>query len=692
MGHVSRVELFKRVQGNPYSRHCRSGGNGDSHLRYATFMKFNLTSQFKPAGDQPRAIKELVQGLKKNHHDQTLLGVTGSGKTFTMANVINQVQKPTLVISHNKTLAAQLATEFKGFFPDNAVHYFVSYYDYYQPEAYMPRTDTYIEKETDINDEIDRLRNAATASLLSRQDVIIVASVSCIYGLGSPETYNRSRIGLEVGQVIDRPKLLRQLVDLRYNRSLDLKRGTFRVTGELIEIYPSYWAKEIIKVHLFGDEIEKIQVIDPLTQEGLEQIKDIIIFPATHYIAPQNVIDIGILEIKEDLKIRSKELLKKKKLLESQRLEQRVKYDMEMIEQTGYCTGIENYSRYFDRRQPGQPPYTLIDYFPEDFLMFIDESHITAPQIRGMYEGDRARKETLVNFGFRLPSCLDNRPLNFKEFEKKINQVIYTSATPAEYELKKSKQIAEQIIRPTALLDPTVDVRPTKNQIDDLLNEIQKTIKKKQRVLITTLTKRLSEELSDYLKDFDIKVHYLHSEITTFKRLEILRDFRLGVYDVVVGINLLREGLDLPEVSLIAILDADKEGFLRTDTALIQTMGRASRHVEGRVIMYADRISRSMKKAIDETKRRRQIQEVHNKKHKITPKTIKKVIVDSRLAGVKAVEKAVSLFDAEKVPKDEIRRLIQDLANQMDLAAKNLEFEKAAVLRDQIKELRQIKK
>lgn len=655
--------------------------------------KFQLRSKFNPTGDQPEAINKIVQGLERGVRDQTLLGVTGSGKTFTMVNVIAKVQRPTLVISHNKTLAAQLASEFKDFFPKNAVHYFVSYYDYYQPEAYLPTTDTYIEKETDVNEEIDRLRHASTQALLSRKDVIIVASVSCIYGLGAPEEYQKEGISIKVNEDIKRKNFLNELVKIQYQRNdQDLRRGTFRVKGDVIDIYPIYSEHNAYQIQFFGDQIEKIAEIDSLTGEVVQSHKAAMIYPATHYLVPLERQEAAFKTIREDLKKQVALFKKQKKLLEAQRLEQRTNYDLEMIKETGYCSGIENYSRYFDGRKSGQPPYTLIDYFPKDFLMFIDESHMTIPQVKGMFEGDRARKEMLVQYGFRLPAAFDNRPLRFDEFNQRINQVTYVSATPADYEKKKSKQIVEQILRPTGLLDPPVEVKPTKHQIDDLLDEIQKKVKKQQRVLVTVLTKRMAEELSEYLKELNIAVHYLHSEIDTFKRLEILRDLRIGTYDVVVGINLLREGLDLPEVSLIAILDADKEGYLRSETALMQTMGRAARHQEGHIIMYADKITGSMKRAIKETERRRKSQEAYNKKHSITPQSIKKAIKAERLAGAKLAAEELPHFDAKGVPKEEISHLIEDLKNQMELAAKNLEFEKAAVLRDQIKELRKAKR
>ena len=651
-------------------------------------MPFQLHSKFKPTGDQPQAIKKLIQGINKGFRDQTLLGVTGSGKTFTMAKVIENIQKPTLVISHNKTLAAQLYSEFKEFFPKNAVHYFVSYYDYYQPEAYIPQTDTYIEKETNINEEIDRLRNAATASLVSRTDVIIVASVSCIYGLGDPEEYENIKVEIKVGQTQNRNLLLKKLVQLQYGRNdIDFSRGTFRVRGDVVEIIPSY-TQEVISIEFFGNKIEKIYRKDSLTGKILEKLKEISIFPAKHFVTPREKLLLAEKSIKEELKERVKWFKKHNKLLEAQRLEQRTNFDLEMMKETSYCHGIENYSRHLSNRSPGQPSYTLLDYFPKDYLTFIDESHMTVPQIDGMYQGDRARKEVLVEYGFRLPSALDNRPLKFKEFEQRINQVIYVSATPRQYELKKSKQIIEQLIRPTNLLDPTIEIKPTKNQIDNLISQIQIRCKKHERILVTTLTKRMAEDLAEYLKEMGIKVHYLHSEINTFERVEILRDLRLGKYDVVVGINLLREGLDLPEVSLVAILDADKEGYLRSDIALIQTMGRASRHVNGHIIMYADKITGSMERAIKETERRRKIQGKHNKEHHITPRSIKKEI-GKELIQKKKEEQAI---DLTKIPKDEINHLIKDLESQMDLAARNLEFEKAAKMRDQISEIRKNKK
>ncbi len=655
-------------------------------------MPFKIHSKFKPAGDQPQAIEKLVKGLEKKYRYQTLLGVTGSGKTFTMANIIEKIQKPTLIISHNKTLAAQLASEFQDFFPDNAVHYFVSYYDYYQPEAYIPRSDTYIEKETQINEEIDKLRNAATQSLLTRKDVLIVASVSCIYGLGNPGDYLELSISLKVGEDIKRDKFLRRLTDLQFIRNdVTPTRGTFRVRGDVIEFIPAS-ADKIIRLNFFGDTLEKISEHDPLTGEDHGNRNEITIFPAKHFVKPKEKLFAAVNNIREELADQIKLFKSQDKLIEAQRIEQRTNFDIEMLLEAGFVNGIENYSRQLDFRKPGEPPSTLLDYFPDDFLLFIDESHITLPQIGGMYLGDQSRKKTLVDFGFRLPSAMDNRPLQFEEFEKKIDQTIFVSATPVvEREIKISKQVAEQLIRPTGLLDPEIEIRPTKNQIDDLMEEIQKRVKKKQRVLVTTLTKNMAEELANYLTEYGIRGHYLHSDVETLERLEILRDLRLGVYDVVIGINLLREGLDLPEVSLVAILDADKEGFLRSETSLIQTMGRAARHLEGHVIMYADRITGSMKRAMDEVTRRRKIQEQYNIDHNITPKSIEKAIKDSRLAGQKALTedpKTTTEMDLTKMSKQDIAYAIEELRDQMDLAARNLDFEKAALLRDKIQTIR----
>lgn len=657
------------------------------------FMNFKLHSKFKPTGDQPQAIEKLVAGIKANYLYQTLLGVTGSGKTFTIAKIIEKVQRPTLIISHNKTLTAQLANEFSQFFPENAVHYFVSYYDYYQPEAYIPQTDTYITKDAKINEEIDRLRHAATSSLLSRRDVVICASVSCIYNLGSPSNYQKIRIILKKGEVRDRDLILKQLISIKYSRcNTDFHRGTFRARGDILEIFPAYALSEIIRVEFFGNQIEKITIQDIFENNSKrirKNIEEISIYPATHYVAPDEKMKMALLQIKEDLNLRVKELKRQGKKLEAKRLMSRTNYDLEMIKETGFCHGIENYSRYFDGRAAGQPPFTLLDYFPNDFLLFIDESHQTVPQLNGMYEGDKSRKDILVEFGFRLPSCRDNRPLKFLEFKKKVNQCIFVSATPREYERKKSKQIVEQLIRPTGLLDPTIEVKPTLKQIEDLISKISERVKKKQRVLITTLTKKLAEELTDYLLQLGIKVQYLHSEIKTFARLEILRDLRTGRYDVVVGINLLREGLDLPEVSLVAILDADKESYLRDDISLIQMAGRATRHINGHVVMYADKISTSMKIAITETNRRRRIQQAYNKKYKITPRSIKKEIYQTRLAGVKETEIKPKI-DFQKLLKNKktLQGYLHDLKNQIELLAQNLEFEKAAKLRDTIKTIK----
>jgi len=648
---------------------------------------FEIVSDFRMTGDQPQAVDKLVAGLGEGFKRQTLLGVTGSGKTFTMANVIQRVNRPTLVISHNKTLAAQLCTEFKEFFPNSAVEYFVSYYDYYQPEAYIPRTDTYIEKETDINEEIDKLRHAATRALFQRRDVIIVASVSCIYGLGEPEEYRSFVCSLKRGDGYRRDKILRQLVDMQYERNdIDFTRGRFRLRGDTLEIQPAY-EELALRVEFFGDTIDRIVEIDPLTGEMLTELDSVDIYPAKHFVTSHDKLMRAIDSIKQELEERLHELRSQGKLLEASRLEARTNYDIEMLGEAGYCTGVENYSRHLSGRAPGSPPWTLLNYFPDDFLLFIDESHMTLPQIRGMYHGDRSRKETLVEYGFRLPSALDNRPLNFTEFEQRINQVIYTSATPADYEYQHSQQVVEQLVRPTGLLEPTVEVKPTTGQIDDLLDQIKTRVGKGERCLVTTLTKRMAEELADYLIEMGIKTHYLHSEIDTLERVEILRDLRLGVYDVVVGINLLREGLDLPEVSLVAILDADKEGYLRSEGALIQTMGRASRHIDGHVIMYADVTTNSMANAISETQRRRQIQEAYNREHNITPQGIRKAIRDIT-ERVRVVAETRTPYVAAPIAKEDIARLIKELESQMKTAARNLEFEKAALLRDRIIELR----
>ncbi|MFZ7101313.1 MAG: excinuclease ABC subunit UvrB [Peptococcaceae bacterium] len=654
--------------------------------------KFKLVSDYQPKGGQPQAIAELADGLYCGIPKQTLLGVTGSGKTFTMANVIAEVNRPTLVIAHNKTLAAQLCSEFKEFFPENAVEYFVSYYDYYQPEAYIAHTDTYIEKDAQINEEIEKLRHSATSALFERRDVIIVASVSCIYGLGSPEDYKNQTLSLRVGQVYDRDKILRKLVDIQYERNdVNFVRGTFRVRGDVVEVLPASLSEKAIRIEMFGDEIERIMEIDILTGEILGQRKHISIFPATHYITDPEHLDTALRKIEEELEQRLSELRSKDKLLEAQRLEQRTKYDLEMIREVGFCTGIENYSRHLTGRKPGDAPYTLLDFFPEDFLIMIDESHVTIPQIGGMYEGDKSRKTSLVEHGFRLPSALDNRPLQFHEFEEKVGQVIFVSATPGSYEIQHSKRTVEQIIRPTGLVDPEIEVRPVKGQIDDLLNEIRIRVERDERVLITTLTKKMAEDLTDFFKETGLRVRYLHSEIKTIERMEILRDLRLGVFDILVGINLLREGLDLPEVSLVAILDADKEGFLRSDRSLIQTIGRAARNVNGKVIMYGDVVTGSMQRAIDETNRRRQRQMEFNEEHHITPQTIKKSVrsvIEATAVAEKGPEYQLTQDKVERMPKNELKKLIKDLEKDMQEAAKALEFEKAAMIRDLIIELK----
>jgi len=652
-------------------------------------MEFNLQSPYKPMGDQPEAIVKLVDGIRQGMRDQVLLGATGTGKTFTMANVIQQLQMPALVMAHNKTLAAQLYAEFKEFFPDNAVEYFVSYYDYYQPEAYVPQHDLYIEKETMINEEIDRLRLAATTMLMSRRDVIIVASVSCIYGLGSPETYGRTVINLEMGNIYRRNALLRQLVESQYQRNdIELRPGTFRVRGDTLEIFPAYEDHKVYRISFFGDEVERIMELNPVTGEIYAEPGRIDIFPAKHYITEEQRLKKAIEDIEIELEQRLRYFKENDKLLEAQRLEQRTRYDLEMMREVGYCSGIENYSRHLDQRPAASPPWTLMDYLPSDYLLFLDESHMTVPQIRGIYHGDRSRKSVLAEYGFRLPSALDNRPLTFEEFEQHKGYTIYTSATPGPYEMNLAGQVVEQIIRPTGLVDPQVEVRPTYGQVDDLLKEIRQRVSEGERVLVTTLTKRMAEDLSEYLMELGIKVHYLHSEVETLERVGILRDLRLGVFDVVVGINLLREGLDLPEVSLVAILDADKEGFLRSATALIQTIGRAARHVNGTVIMYADNVTESMQRAIDETNRRRQIQMEYNERHGITPSTIVKEIRDLTLSLRRVAEPGAEYAVGLEVPKHEVHRLIQEMEKQMKVAAQNLEFEKAALLRDQILELR----
>ena len=659
-------------------------------------MEFKLHAPYQPTGDQPDAIRQLVDGINQGYQNQVLLGATGTGKTFTVANVIQQLQLPTLVMTHNKTLAAQLYAEYTEFFPENAVEYFVSYYDYYQPEAYIPRRDLYIEKETDINEEIDRLRLAATTALMSRQDVIIVASVSAIYGLGDPDAYKASVLHIPKGQIYRRNALLRQLVDIQYQRNdLEVKPGIFRVRGDTLEILPAYSDREAIRISFFGDEIEEITRLNPLTGEVLEKPDQVDIYPAKHYVTEEKRMEKALLDIEAELEQRLAYFRQNERLLEAQRLEQRTRYDLEMLREVGTCAGIENYSRHIDQRAEGTPPWTLIDFMPSRYLLVLDESHMMVPQLRGMYNGDRARKDTLVDYGFRLPSAKDNRPLKFHEFEKMMGITMYTSATPGPYEMEKADQVVEQVIRPTGLLDPKVEVRPTKGQIDDLIVELRARVEKGERALVTTLTKRMAEDMADYLLEMGFKVQYLHSEVDTLERVGILRDLRLGVFDVVVGINLLREGLDLPEVSLVAILDADKEGFLRSTTALIQNFGRAARHINGKVILYADRMTDSMARAIDETNRRRKIQETYNDKHNISPVGIIKAVHDitERLANVaqddkKAPRSAREL--AASMEQRELERMIKEMENQMRAAAKELEFERAAMLRDQVYELKAI--
>ena len=656
--------------------------------------KFNLVSDYPPRGDQPHAIKKLVEGIRKGYKYQTLLGVTGSGKTFTMANVIQQIQLPTLVISHNKTLAAQLCSEFRRFFPDNAVEYFVSYYDYYQPEAYIARTDTYIEKDSSINEEIDRLRLSATSSLLERKDVIIVASVSCIYGLGSPKDYQDLVLKISKNDIFKRDNILERLINIHYERNdIDFHRGCFRVRGDVIEIFPSY-LEYAFRIELWGEEIEAISQIDPLTGKVIERRDKIIIYPAKHFVTTQDKLERAILSIEEELRERLKYFKKKGKLLEAQRLEQRTKYDLEMLKEVGYCSGIENYSRHISGRKSGEPPATLLDYFPSDFMMFIDESHVTIPQLRGMFAGDKSRKNSLVEYGFRLPSAYDNRPLYFEEIENYMEKVVFVSATPAKYELEKSKQIVEQIIRPTGLVDPEVILKPAKNQIDSLIEEIKKRTEKKERILVTTLTKRMAEDVAEYLEEINIKAKYLHSEIKTLERINILKDLRLGKFNVLVGVNLLREGLDLPEVSLVAILDADKEGFLRSETSLIQTMGRAARNINGTVILYCENITGSIRRAVKETNRRRKIQLEYNRKYQIIPKTITKTVEEFAIVNNVSNFEDFSTVNEEHekyLSKSNLWLLIKSLEKEMKQAAKNLDFERAGLLRDEIRRLKKEK-
>ncbi|WPX07586.1 excinuclease ABC subunit UvrB [Anaerocellum danielii] len=658
--------------------------------------KFKLVSDFKPTGDQPKAIEMLTEGILKGEKFQTLLGVTGSGKTFTMAKVIENVQRPTLVLAHNKTLAAQLCSEFREFFPENAVEFFVSYYDYYQPEAYIPETDTYIEKDSSINEEIDKLRHSATSALFERRDVIIVASVSCIYSLGSPEDYLNLTISLRPGMTKDRDEVIRELIRMQYERNdIDFRRGRFRVRGDVLEVFPASNTDRAIRIEFFGDEIERITEFDVITGEVIGRRNHVAIFPASHYVTTSEKLKRAIKSIEEELEQRLKELRSMGKLIEAQRLEQRTRYDIEMLQEMGFCKGIENYSRHLTGRPPGSPPYTLLDYFPKDFIMFIDESHVTIPQVRAMYNGDKARKDTLVEYGFRLPSAYDNRPLTFEEFEEKLNQVIFVSATPGPYELKMSSRIVEQIIRPTGLVDPEIEVHPVQGQIDHLIGEIRNRVEKNQRVLVTTLTKKMAESLTEYLKDVGIRVRYMHSDIDTIERMQIIRDLRLGKFDVLVGINLLREGLDLPEVSLVAILDADKEGFLRSETSLIQTIGRAARNVDGKVIMYADRITNAMQRAIDETNRRRKIQIEYNQKHGIVPQTVRKGIRQIIEATVSVAEEEEKYEVVEKdvvknMTKEEIEEYIKELEQEMKKLAIELEFEKAAKVRDKIFELKKL--
>lgn len=657
---------------------------------------FELVSDYKPTGDQPEAIKKLTTGIEKGEKAQILLGATGTGKTFTISNVIAKVNKPTLILSHNKTLAGQLYSEMKKFFPHNAVEYFVSYYDYYQPEAYVPSSDTYIEKDASINDEIDELRHSATSSLMERDDVIVVASVSSIFGLGDPSEYHNHVVSLRVGQEIERDRLLRELVNIQFERNdIDFQRGRFRVHGDVVEVFPASREDKALRIEFFGDEIDRIREVDALTGEVIGDREHISIFPATHFLTSEEIMDRALPQIENDMKKQVKKFTDEGKLLEAERIQQRTTYDIEMLREMGYCNGIENYSRYMDGRKPGEPPYTLLDFFPKDFLLVVDESHQTMPQVRGMYNGDRARKQMLIDYGFRLPSALDNRPLKLAEFEKHVNQVVYMSATPGLYEMAQTDHVVQQIIRPTGLLDPTIEVRPVMGQIDDLVGEINKRIEKHERVFVTTLTKKMSEDLTDYLKDLGLKVKYLHSDIKTLERTQIIRDLRLGKFDVLVGINLLREGLDVPEVSLVAILDADKEGFLRNERSLIQTIGRAARNANGSVIMYADTVTDSMQKAIDETKRRREIQIAYNRKHGITPKTIIKPIQEAissttktEDSGKEADSTEFTTKDFAKLNRDDQTKMVEELTEQMRTAAKRLDFEQAATLRDTIMELK----
>lgn len=653
--------------------------------------KFELVSDFSMTGDQPAAVARLAEGVEKGFTRQTMLGVTGSGKTFSMANIVQQVQRPTLVMAHNKTLAAQLASEFKEFFPHNAVEYFVSYYDYYQPEAYVPHSDTYIEKDSSVNEELDKLRLSTTTSLLTRRDVLIVASVSCIYGLGDPNDYFNLVAQVKVGESRNRSQLVRQLVDMQYERNdMDLARAKFRIRGDTLELVPAY-EEAAVRIQFFGDEVERIVKVDPLTGEVLDDLQEFSIYPANHFVTSKEKMEMAVTTIREELIERLAELKQAGKILEAARLESRTHYDLEMLQETGFCSGVENYARHLSQRPKGSPPWTLLDYFPDDYLMFVDESHMTLPQVRGMYKGDMSRKSTLVDFGFRLPSAMDNRPLNFEEYEEHVNQVVYVSATPGPFELQNSSTVVEQVIRPTGLLDPTVEVKPTEGQIDDLLQEIRVRIERSERILVTTLTKRMAEELADYLSEMGIRNTYLHSDIQTLDRIEILRDLRIGVYDVIVGINLLREGLDLPEVSLVAILDADKEGYLRSETSMVQTIGRAARHSNGHVIMYADRITDSMRKAIDETNRRRSIQGDHNKQHGIEPMSIQKEVHDIT-EGIKAIAESRTRYDVvrKELSRSDMFKVVKDLEVQMKESARGLQFEKAAQFRDEIFELRRL--